>query len=461
MEFARIKSLASPFFSWLPFVLALLTLVGCQAKETYPSRPILLICPWAVGGGTDRLSREVAVFLEQELAVPVNVVNATGGAGVTGHSRGASARPDGYTLTMMTVELNMLHWRELTEISWKDFTPVMLINRDPAALFTRADENRWEDLNAIADDVRKNPGTLAASGTATGGIWHLALAGWLQAAGLKPDSIKWIPTNGAGPALQELVSGGVDLVCCSLPEARTLLAAGKVQPLGVMAESRVSGYPDVPTFQEQGINWAVGGWRGLGLPQETSQEIVNRLAEALLKIVTGQTLLNGKGFPWFMENEGFNLTWEPSDKFRRSLERADQELGSLLTSPEFSQVNVGRFQPMDFPKLLFGALAITLLALLVRFFSRGKSIAASAPTRLSGEGLIHFLEIVLAVAAFALLAEKLGFVLTAASIIFLLLWRLGTRIWVAAVVTLFVVPAVYGLFGNLLRVPLPRGILGW
>ena len=105
----------------------------------YPDRPIMLICPWSAGGGTDTVSRKVAALLEQDLGVPVNVVNATGGVGRHRPHRGALARPDGYTLTMITVELNMLHWRGLTNIGPDDFRPVMLLNQDDAALFVRAD----------------------------------------------------------------------------------------------------------------------------------------------------------------------------------------------------------------------------------------------------------------------------------------------------------------------------------
>src|SRR5687768_3392103 len=98
---------------YLLTLLLLAAQTGCRDAEEFPSRPIMLICPWAAGGGTDRVSRQVAAILEDELDIPVNVVNATGGGGVTGHSRGASAPPDGYTLTMITVELNMLRHRGL------------------------------------------------------------------------------------------------------------------------------------------------------------------------------------------------------------------------------------------------------------------------------------------------------------------------------------------------------------
>ncbi|MEM7263313.1 MAG: tripartite tricarboxylate transporter substrate-binding protein, partial [Planctomycetota bacterium] len=160
------------------FAAATALFVSCQKDESYPSRPITLLCPWSAGGGTDLVSRQLALYLEQELEVPVNVINATGGSGVTGHGRGARARPDGYTLLMMTIEINMLHWRGLTDLDWQSYTPLMLLNRDAAAVFVPA-ESPWKTLKDLEAEVRKNPGKLRASGTATGGIWHLALAGWL------------------------------------------------------------------------------------------------------------------------------------------------------------------------------------------------------------------------------------------------------------------------------------------
>jgi tripartite-type tricarboxylate transporter receptor subunit TctC len=452
------------------------SLVGCGGEESYPSRPILLVCPWAVGGGTDRVSRQMAAYLEHELGVPVNVVNAIGGAGVTGHSRGARARPDGYTLTMMTVEINMLRWRKLTTISWQDFEPVMLINRDSTALFVRKDAP-WKDLAELTEAVRTNPGKLTASGTATGGIWHLGMAGWLTSIGLDADAITWVPMNGAGPSLKELASGGVDLVSCSLPEARTLMQAGEVRCLGVMAERRATGFEDVPTFQEQGVDWSMGAWRGLGVPKGTPREIVETLVTAVERIVTGKTELAGRRFPEFMANEGFDASVMDPAEFRTFLAQTDRALGALLTSDAFAGLKTAQIAPMSFPDLLFAALAVILVLLLIQRLLQGPQRSGKrdgeAPTEPGGpqtgpttrfttaHGITHFSEVVLAVALYVLLAERLGFLLTAAPLVLLLLWRLGTRLATSALVTLLLVPSVYQLFANLLRVPLPRGFLGW
>ena len=282
-------------------LLMAISFLGCHRRREYPNAPILLICPWAAGGGTDRVSRQVAALLERELDVPVNVINATGGAGVTGHTRGALARPDGYTITMVTVEINMLHWRGLTSISYKDYEPVGMLNCDAAALFVRQDAP-WRDLKQLEEHVRQNRGELRASGTAQGGIWHLGFAGWLNSVGLSPSDARWISINGSSPSLQELLAGGVDAVCCSLFEAQALLEAGRIRCLGVMSPERLGPFPDVPTFTEQGVDWTLTGWRGICLPKETPTEPRERLAAALAKVAASDD------FHTFMSNAGFECS---------------------------------------------------------------------------------------------------------------------------------------------------------
>ena len=441
---------------------ALILTAGCQTNREYPDRPIILICPWAAGGGTDRMSRQISPFLEKELGVPVNVVNAIGGAGVTGHSRGARARPDGHTLMMMTVELNMLHWRKLTSISWTDFEPVGMINQDPAALFVRAGsggDGTWTSLEALTAHVKENPGELKASGTAIGGIWHLALAGWLSSAELGVDAVRWIPMNGAGPSLQELLSGGLDMVCCSLPEARTLLEAGEITCLGVMAQQRVEGHEEVPTFVEQGVPWSIGGWRGIGLPRKTSPEIVSRVSAALERAVTGKTRVGGKNFAELMAPQGFNVSWEPAETFAKSLDRTDRALGELMNGKAFTNLAVSPVDSMHFPTILFVLLGLILAVLGWRRIT--SSDAEERATPATSSGLLHAFEAILSIVFFVFFAESLGFVISGSAIMLFLLWRLGTRFFTSLAITVLLVPFVYQLFANVLRVPLARGLLGW
>src|SRR5512134_2933676 len=113
--------------------------VSGAAAAAYPQRPITLIVPWGAGGGTDATARIIATLLEKELKQPVNVVNRTGGSGVVGHSAIALAPADGYTIGMITVEITMMHWQGLTDLTPASYTPLALVNSDPAGFTVRAD----------------------------------------------------------------------------------------------------------------------------------------------------------------------------------------------------------------------------------------------------------------------------------------------------------------------------------
>ena len=109
------------------------------AAQNYPVRPITLIVPWGAGGGTDATARIIGSLLEKDLGQPVNVVNRTGGSGVVGHAAIASAQPDGYTIGLATVEIGMMHWQGLTDLTSASYTPIGLVNADPAGVQVRAD----------------------------------------------------------------------------------------------------------------------------------------------------------------------------------------------------------------------------------------------------------------------------------------------------------------------------------
>lgn len=424
---------------------------GCVDRgREYPNRPIILICPWAAGGGTDRVARQLAVGLERELGVPVNVVNAIGASGVTGHTRGALARPDGYTITLMTVELNMLHWRDLTPISPADFRPVALVNRDPAAIFVRKDAP-WRTLDELNDYIRQNPRTLRASGTALGGIWHVALAGWLAEIGAGTDAVRWISIEGASPSFQEMMAGGLEIVSSSLPEARSLLDAGEIRALGVMADERVSRFPDIPTLKEQGVDAVLGTWRGIGLPAETPADVTTVMVGALDKVV------NGSEFQEFMVKAGFNWAYEGPVEFGATLSQLDARFGKLLATETFSSMGEGIVGPLVFPSIV-GALGFVVL---VSLLASGGLKNTAVSDAFSWRGAARVTEILAATLVYVVVAEMLGFIVTGFVLMTFLMWRLAVRWQIALVVSLVLVVVVYQVFAIYLRVPLPQGVFGW
>lgn len=139
------------------------------AAQNYPSRPIQLIVPWGAGGGTDATARIIGSLMEKELGQPVNVVNRTGGSGVVGHAAIASAPPDGYTIGLATVEIGMMHWQGLTELTGASYTPIGLVNADPAGIQVRADAP-YKNVQDLLAAIKANPGKFKASGTGQGGI---------------------------------------------------------------------------------------------------------------------------------------------------------------------------------------------------------------------------------------------------------------------------------------------------
>jgi tripartite-type tricarboxylate transporter receptor subunit TctC len=434
--------------------ISVLALAGCSSDRAFPNGPILLVCPWAAGGGSDRVARQVATLLERDLNVPVNVVNATGGDGITGHSRGALARADGYTMTLITVEITTLHWRQMTNISYRDFTPIALVNRDAAAIFVRTDAP-WKTLDDLAGAIRSAPGTLRASGTATAGIWHLGLAGWMTGVGLRPSDITWVSIAGAAPSLAELLAGGVDIIACSLPEAQALLEAGRIRALGVMADERVPRFASVPTLKEQGVDFSVATIRGIAVPKDTPADRVQVLADALKRVVTGEEYRTA------MLSAGFNPAYEDPAQFTATLQQTDGRLGALLQSEAFAGLAAKQVGPMFFPGLLFVALAGVIIGIVIAARGSKSAAAADAPAPLPPGARWRFFEPLLWIAAYLILVEWIGFLLTAGGLLVAYLIRLGTRPRVAVPIAAGLVPAVYYLFGTLLRVGLPRGILGW
>lgn len=306
-------------------------LAPTAAQAAYPERPVTLIVPWNAGGGTDAVARIVGSLLEKELGQPVNVVNRTGGSGVVGHQAIASAQPDGYTIGMLTVEIGMMHHMKLTELSPASYTPIGLVNVDAAALQVRAD-SPYKNVGDLVAAIKASPGKYKASGTGQGGIWHLAVAGMLKDMKVEPSALPWVPSQGAAPGLNDLVAGGVEVVPCSLPEARALIEAGKVKSLAIMDTEPAALFPKVPTLKaDTGSNWTMGSWRGIAGPKNLPADIQTRLATALKKVY------DSKEYKDFMVARGFGMDWHGPAEFGTFMAKSDSDLGTVMKAVGIAQ----------------------------------------------------------------------------------------------------------------------------
>jgi tripartite-type tricarboxylate transporter receptor subunit TctC len=294
------------------------------AQAQYPQRPIQLIVPWGAGGGTDATARIIAALMEKELKQPINVVNRTGGSGVVGHDAIAKSPADGYTIGLITVEITMMHHVGLTALGPGDYTPIGLVNADPAGIHVRVD-SPYKNVKELFAAIKANPGKLKASGTGQGGIWHLAIAGLLKEQGIDPAALPWVPSNGAAPGLQDMVAGGVDVVPCSVPEARAMIDSGKVKALAIMDANPPTLYPNVPTLHKEiGSNWAMPAWRVIAAPRGIPAEIQKTLAGALKKVY------DSKEYKDFMASRGFGVVWADSDGAAKFMAKADADMGATL-----------------------------------------------------------------------------------------------------------------------------------
>ena len=293
-------------------------------QAQYPQRPIQLIVPWGAGGGTDATARIIAALMEKDLKQPINVVNRTGGSGVVGHDAIARSPADGYTIGLITVEITMMHHVGLTALGPTDYTPIGLVNADPAGIHVRVD-SPYKNTKDLIAAIKANPGKLKASGTGQGGIWHLAIAGLLKEQGIDPNALPWVPSNGAAPGLQDLVAGGVEVVPCSIPEARSMIDAGKVKALAIMDANPPALYPNVPTLQKEiGSNWSMPAWRVIAAPKGIPADVQKTLGTALKKVY------DSKEYKDFMASRGFGVVWADSEGAAKFMAKADTDMGATL-----------------------------------------------------------------------------------------------------------------------------------
>lgn len=302
-----------------------LLIAPLASHAAWPERPITLIVPWGAGGGTDQVARALAASMEQNIGQPVNVVNRTGGSGVIGHAALAAAAPDGYTIGTINVDLSQLVCKGVTDLTYEKFTQIALLNAAPGGLLVNS-ESPYQTAAELLDAIKSEPAnTFKASGTGTGGIWHLAFAGWLHTEGVDPNKVPWVPSQGEAPSLKDLASGAVDIVTPPLSTAMQLIEAGRVRPLAHMGETRFGPLPEVPTLEEAtGADWRVSTWRMIGAPAGLPDDLRGQLVEAV------KTAFDSPEFTTFMEAGGYEKTWKGPEDARAFHQSEDQSICMVM-----------------------------------------------------------------------------------------------------------------------------------
>lgn len=298
------------------------SMFALPTMAAFPEKPVSVICPWTAGGGTDVLLRALSKEAEKHLGQTINVVNQTGGAGAIGHNAIRTARPDGYTVGMITFELNSLPPQGLVPFTWKDFDPVMLINTDPAALTVRADAP-FKTLKEFVEYAKAHPGEITIGNSAPGSIWHIAAGLMAEKAGI---DVKHVPFDGAQPAVTALVGGHIKAVSVSVAEVRGQVQAGTLKILGIMSNERDKIFPDVQTFKEQGLDVQFATWRGLALPKGVPAANKAKIADSYRKA------LESKEFQEFAAKSALNLHYMDAAEFTKFLDQNFKDVEAVMKS---------------------------------------------------------------------------------------------------------------------------------
>jgi tripartite-type tricarboxylate transporter receptor subunit TctC len=286
------------------------------AQPAWPTRPITVIVPFPAGGGTDAFARPLSAQLTKQLGQQVIIDNRGGAGGNLGAGIAAKAAPDGYTWFMGGVHHTIAPsvYPKLDYNLANDFIPVALISSVPQVIIVNPKNIAATDLKGLIVYLKANPGKVSYGSAGNGSSHHLA--GELFKAQTQTFLIH-VPYRGAGPALQDLMGGQVDMMFDGLGSSATHIKGGRLKAIAVAGDKRAPGFADLPTAAEAGLpTYKVSTWYGLWAPKGTPAPVVERMTTELKNAFASKELqaawanlgaepptLSGKAFGDFVAAE--------------------------------------------------------------------------------------------------------------------------------------------------------------
>ena len=261
-----------------------------QAQSGWPNKPVTIVVPFPPGGGTDAFARPLFAQMTKNVGRQFVIDNKGGAGGTLGASLAARAAPDGYTFFMGAVHhaIAPSMYPKLDYGIENDFVPVGLVSSVPQVVVVNPSRVQATTLPQLLAHLRANPGKLNYGSAGNGTSHHLA--GELFKLQTK-TFITHIPYRGAGPALQDLIAGQVDLMFDGLGSSATHIKGGRLRGIAVAADARAPGFPDLPTATEGGVpTYKVATWYGLWAPKGTPRETTQAMAAEMRKALNSDEL---------------------------------------------------------------------------------------------------------------------------------------------------------------------------
>lgn len=264
---------------------AVLLPLSAQA-QAWPNKPVTLVVPFPPGGGTDAFARPLAAQLTKQIGRQVIIDNRGGAGGTVGASFAAKVAPDGYTFFIGAVHhaIAPSFYPKLDYDIERDLIPMTTIANPPQVIVVSPSRVKAANFGEFLSFVRANPGKLNFGSAGNGTSHHLAGELFKQ---MSKSFIVHIPYRGAGPALQDLIAGNVDMMFDGLGSSAAHIRGGRIKALAVASPKRVPAFPDVPTAAEAGLpGYEVSTWYGIWAVKGTPKEVVDRMHDEVVKAIS-------------------------------------------------------------------------------------------------------------------------------------------------------------------------------
>ncbi len=269
------KSVATVFLA-----LAISTQLA-QADETYPNRPITMIVPFAAGGASDTIARLIGDEMGKALGQRIVNENTPGAGGSTALTRVARAAVDGYTIVIGNSGTNAAAYHIYPDLKFtpQSFVAIGMVAKTSPVIAVKKEFAGGDTVASFIDYAKKNPGKVTVGHAGVGSSNFIICKSFLKAAGV---DVSLIGYRGAGPALQDLVAGQIDMVCDNATSVAQTIQGGQIKGLVVSAPARLPNLPNVPTSQEAGVPaFQAQGWNAIMVPTGTPQPIIDKLERAI------------------------------------------------------------------------------------------------------------------------------------------------------------------------------------
>jgi tripartite-type tricarboxylate transporter receptor subunit TctC len=248
--------------------------------EAYPSKPVTMIVPFAAGGPTDTVARQVAQVMAKSLGQPVLVENVGGAGGTIGVKKVVDATNDGHTVLLMHIGISTAPalYRTLKYDVTKDLEPIGLITEVPMTLVAKK-ALPPNDFKELLTYLKANKDKVSIANAGLGSASHLC--GMLFMSAIETDLLT-VPYKGTAPAMTDLLGGQVDLLCDQSTNTTSQIKGAQVKAYAATSKARINSLPNVPTMDESGLKgFNVGVWHGLWAPKGTAKPAIDKLNAAL------------------------------------------------------------------------------------------------------------------------------------------------------------------------------------